>query len=129
MKRSTHAVVKGDRVDDHKSIEIIFVRYVIAMPCDYVEGTVTLISRKQLSLIFAYDLVIDLAILVPSHRRLKVSRTRQAVRSYALAPLINSLVKETLIYRVLDQRNLILQQCDREKNRVSYFSRSSISRK
>jgi len=80
----THAVVKGDGIDDHEPIEIVFVRYVIAMPRDHVKGAATLIGYKQLSLIFTYDLVIDLAILVPSHRRLKVSRIRQAVRSCAL---------------------------------------------
>lgn len=58
------------------------------MPCDYVKGTVTLIGHKQLSLIFTYDLVIDLAILVPSHRRLKISRIRQTVRSCTLIRLL-----------------------------------------
>lgn len=80
----THAVIKRDGIDDHELIEIVFVRYVIAMPCDNVKGTVTLSSYKQLSLIFTCDLVFNFAILVPSHRRLKVSRIRQTVRSYAL---------------------------------------------
>lgn len=85
----TYAMIKGNWIDDHKSIKIIFVRYIIAMPRDYVEGTVALIGHKQLSLIFAYDFIINFTILVPSHRCLKVSRTRQAIRSCILAPLIN----------------------------------------
>lgn len=91
----TDAVIEGDGIDDHESTEIVFVRYVIAMPCDHVKGTVTLIGHEQLSLVFTYDLVIELAILVPSHRSLKVSRTRQTVCSCVLAQLINSLIKET----------------------------------
>jgi len=91
----THAVIEGYRVDDHESIEVVLVRYIIAVPGDHIEGTVTLVGHKQLSLIFAHDLVSDFAILVPSHRCLKISRIRQAVRTCMLASLINSLVKET----------------------------------
>lgn len=102
-------MIERDGIDDHELIEIVFVRYVIAMPCDHVKGAVTLIGHKQLSLIFTYDLVIDLAILVPSYRCLKVSRIRQTVRSCSLIQLINSLTKE--IYRNLpDGRNLIVRQ-------------------
>lgn len=102
----THAVIKGNGIDDHESIEIVFIRYVIAMPRDYVKGAVTLFYREQLSLVFTYDLVIDLAILVPSHRSLKVSRIRQAVRSCVLAQPINSLIKETLIHRIFPMEEI-----------------------
>lgn len=84
-RRFTHTVIEGDGVDGHESIEIVLVRYIIAVPRDYVEGTVTLAGHEQLSLIFAYDLIIDLTILVPCDRRLKVSWVCQAVRSYALS--------------------------------------------
>lgn len=76
-------MIKGDGVDDHEPIEIVLVRRIIAMPRDHVEGTVTLAGHEQLSLVFAYDLVIDLTILVPCNRRLEVSRIRQAVCSCA----------------------------------------------
>lgn len=82
----THAMIERDGIDGHEPIEIVFVWYVIAMPCDHVKGTMTLIGHKQLSLIFTYDLIIDLAILVPSYRRLKVSRIRQTVRPCTLIP-------------------------------------------
>lgn len=96
----THAMIKGNGINDHEPIEIVFVRNVIPVPRDHIEGTVILIDRKKLSLIFTYDLVIDLAIFVPSHRRLKVSWICQTVRSCMLAPFINSLIKKTLIYRI-----------------------------
>lgn len=87
-------MIKGDRINDHESIEIIFVRYVIAVPCNYVKGTVTLIGHEELSLIFTYDFVIDFAILIPSHRCLKVSWIRQTVRSCALVQLITLFIKK-----------------------------------
>lgn len=88
MKTFTHAMIEGYRVDDHESIKVVLVRYIIAVPPDHVEGTVILIGHKQLSLILAHDLVIGLVILVPGHRRLKVSRIRQAVRS-CVSVLVN----------------------------------------
>lgn len=120
----TYAVIKRDGIDDHEPIEIIFVWYVIAVPCDHVKRTVTLIGHKQLSLIFTYDLVIDLAILVPSHRRLKISRIRQTVRSCTLAQLISSIIEETWIYRIFLMEEIQLFN----NNIATLFSNNFISK-
>lgn len=109
MMMFTHAMVMWDGINDHELIEIVFIRNVISVPCDHVEGTVILIDHKQLSLIFTYDLVIDLAIFVPSHRRLKVSWICQTVRSWMLAPLINSLIKKNInLLNLLNRKNSIV---------------------
>lgn len=99
MRRFTYAVIEGDGVDNHEPIEVVLVRHIIAMPRDHIEGTVTLAGHEQCSLIFAYDLVIDLTILVPCNRRLEVSRIRQAICSCAWSPLIKSFIMETPIQR------------------------------
>lgn len=46
MVMFTYAVIKGDGIDNHEPIKIVFIRYVVAMPRNYVKGAVTLIGHK-----------------------------------------------------------------------------------
>lgn len=74
-------MIKGNRINDHEFVEVVFERNVISMPSYHVERTVVLLGYKQLTVILAHDLVIDFTILVPRYRRLKIPWVRQAIRS------------------------------------------------
>lgn len=52
----TYTVVKRNRVDDHKLVEVIFVWHVVPVPRHHVERRVALLRLEQHALVLAYDL-------------------------------------------------------------------------
>ena len=70
----TYAVIERNGIDDHKMLEVVHVRCVVAVPCHHVEGTVVLSGLEQTSLVFVDDLILDIDVFEPGRWRLEISR-------------------------------------------------------
>lgn len=75
-------MIERDRINDHKSSQIVLVRHVISMPGDHIERTMRLLANKQLPLVLCDNFVIlHVSIFVPGAGREEMPRIRQPVRS------------------------------------------------
>lgn len=54
MKKKTHTMIKRNRIDNHKLAQVVLIRYIVAVPSDYIERTMILFTYEQASLVFTY---------------------------------------------------------------------------
>lgn len=77
---ATHTVIEADRVDDHEIRQVVFVRRIIAVPCDDIERRVILRCLEKRPLELRDDCVTFYGpVFKPSCRGEKVTWIGQAV--------------------------------------------------